>query len=186
MTSMSNKSMTVAELTRLLDVYGAERTRWPAEARAAAALLVASDAEARRLVAETEALDRVLARAPTPDMAAETALAERIVAAAQRSPRIVRLPGTQRVAEAPPSGDAAPRDAARLPVKVVEPRRWRARFVSREMGAAGLLAASLVMGVVIGSSSLPPQLLPALADMAGLGPGRDSLVKIALYDEDTQ
>jgi hypothetical protein len=186
MTSMSIKSMTMAEFARLLDVYGAERTRWPGEARAAAAVLMASDTEARRLVAEAQALDRLLDRAPVPDAAVETALAERIVAAAQRSPRIVRLPSAQQVAEAAPASDAAPREAARLPVKVVDRRRWPARLVSREMGAAGLLAASLVMGVVIGNSSLSPQLLPELADMAGLGPARDSLVKIALYDEDMQ
>jgi hypothetical protein len=186
MTSMSNKSMTMADLARLLDVYGAERTRWPAEARAAAAVLVTADAEARQLVVEAEALDRLLDRAPVPGVAAETALAERIVAAAQRSPRIVRLPSAQRVAEEASGGDAHPREAARLPAKVVARGRWRARLVSREVGAAGLLAASLVMGVVIGNSSLPPQLLPALADMAGLGPDRDSLVKIAIYDEDMQ
>jgi hypothetical protein len=186
MTSMSNKSMTMAELARLLDVYGAERTRWPAEARAAAAVLVTSDAHARRLVAEAEALDRLLDRAPLPDVAVEAALAERIVAAAQRSPRIVRPPSNHRVAEAAPADNAAHRETARLPAKVIERARWGARLGSRELGAAGFLAASLVMGVVIGNASLPPQLLPALADMAGLGHARDSLVKIALYDEENQ
>src|SRR5262245_58863389 len=91
MTSMSNMDMTLVELEQLLDVYGADRVRWPAEARATAAQLAASDARARRLLAEAEALDRVLKSAPVPALAAEAALAERIVAAAQRSPRIVKL-----------------------------------------------------------------------------------------------
>jgi hypothetical protein len=185
MTSMNTKSMTMAELTRLLDVYGAGRTRWPAEARASAAPLVAADAAARRLLAEAEALDRVLDRAPVPGLQVEVALAERIVAAAQRSPRIVPPPSAQRAAEEASPVQAAPRGAARLQA----PAAGRSRVVrlfSRQMGAAGVLAASLLAGVVIGSSSLPPQLLPALADMAGLGPDRDSLVKIALYDEDGQ
>jgi hypothetical protein len=183
MTSMSNKSMTISELERLLDMYGAERTRWPAEGRASAALLVASDPAARRLLAEAEALDRVLDRAPAPlPVQAEAALAERIVAAAQRSPRIVRLPGgPQRAREEPSSGQPA-----LLPVPATGRGHGRLRVLSRQMGAAGLLAASLAMGVAIGNSSLPPRLLPALADMAGLGPGRDSLVKIALYEEDMQ
>src|SRR5438046_2498673 len=91
MTNMSNTSMTLADFERLLDVYGGDRTRWPAEARAAAAQLVARDGKARRLLAEAEALDRVLERAPLPALATEAALADRIVAAAQRSPRIVRI-----------------------------------------------------------------------------------------------
>src|SRR5690606_32478788 len=107
----------------------------------AAAHLVARDGEARRLLAEAEALDRVLEHAPLPPLAAEAALAERIVVAAMRSPRIVRLPGTQRAA------DAAP---ARTPAKTMRTavglrRRWRP--LGREAGAVGLLAASLVLGV---------------------------------------
>ena len=44
MTSMSNMGMTLAELEQLLDVYGGDRVRWPAEARTGAAQLVARDA----------------------------------------------------------------------------------------------------------------------------------------------
>lgn len=191
MTSKSNNSMTIAELEQLLDVYGADRVRWPAEARAAAANLVASDAGARRLLAETAALDHVLERAPVPGLAVEAAVAERIVAAAQRSPRVVPLSGAHRLAEAASPGDAAlllasTAGPSRRRQQSLSSSRWRPRLLSREMGAAGLLAASLAMGVVIGNSTLPPQLLPALADMAGLGPSRDSLVKIAMFEEDAQ
>src|SRR5262249_57354315 len=51
--------------------------------------LVARDGTARRLVAEAEALDKTLERAPLPSLAAEAALADRIIAAARRSPRMV-------------------------------------------------------------------------------------------------
>jgi hypothetical protein len=61
--------------------------------------------------------------------------------------------------------------------------RGRRRLLSREMGAVGLLAASLVMGVVIGSSSLPARILPALTDMTGIAADRDDLIRIALYEE---
>jgi hypothetical protein len=189
MTSMSNMSMTLAEFERLLDVYGADRARWPAEARAAAAQLVAKDADAQRLLAETEALDRVLQNAPVPALAAEAALAERIVAAAQRSPRMVKLPAAPPGAAplraaAPPGNDTGrPRHDAGQGAR---PGLRRVRLLGREAGAAGLLVASLVIGVVIGQSQLPPQVLPALADIAGLSPDRDELVQIALSDEVVQ
>jgi hypothetical protein len=178
MTSMSNMSMTLAELGQLLDVYGADRVRWPAEVRAAAAPLIAKDAEARRLLAEAEALDRVLDSAPVPPLAIEAALAERIVAAAQRSPRIVKLEEARPVA-------ATPVQAAGLPaVATVSPRR--ARLLGREARAVGLLAASLVIGVVLGNSELTPQLLPELADIAGFTSDSGGLVQVALSDEVTQ
>ena len=76
MTNTSN-TMTIAELERLLDVYGSDRTRWPVEARASAGHLAARDRAARRLLAEAEALDRALERAPLPTLAQEAAMAER-------------------------------------------------------------------------------------------------------------
>jgi hypothetical protein len=173
--------MTLAEFERLLDIYGADRMRWPADARAAAAHLAAREAAACRLLAEAEVLDRVLQSAPVPALAVEAALAERIVAAAQRSPRIVKLPSN-----APAADDAAPVQAAAMPSDAAgrDPRfgGGGVRLWSRQAGAVGLLAASLAIGVVIGHSNLSPQLLPALADMAGLA-DHDDLVQIALSDE---
>src|SRR5215470_13350834 len=89
MTGLGN-SMTLLEFERLLDVYGSDRTRWPVDARASAGQLAARDPAARRLLGEAEALDRVLERAPLPSLASEAALADRIIAAAQRTPRMVR------------------------------------------------------------------------------------------------
>jgi len=168
MTSMSNTSMTLTEFERLLDVYGGDRTRWPTEARAAAAHLVARDADARRVLAEADALDRVLERAPLPALAKEGALADRIVAAAERSPRIVKITGAR------PAHSAAPaaKGSGRAPV----------RLSSAKVGAAGLLVASLMIGVVIGRTSLPEQLLPGLADISRSAP--NDLMLIALADED--
>jgi hypothetical protein len=57
------------------------------------------------------------------------------------------------------------------------------RLLSREAGAAGFLVASLVVGVVIGNSNLPRQIVPELADLAGLSSERSGLVQIALSDE---
>lgn len=45
---------------RLLDAYGADFRRWPAETRAAAATFAAQDADAAALLAEARKLDAVL------------------------------------------------------------------------------------------------------------------------------
>src|SRR5262245_26788916 len=165
---MSNTSMTLTEFERLLDIYGGDRTRWPTEARAAAAHLVARDAGAQGLLAEAEALDRVLERAPLLALAKEAVLADRIVAAAQRSPRIVKI------GSGPAAQPAAPAAAGS--------GRQRPRYTRARVGAAGLLVASLMFGVVIGRTGLPQQLLPELAQMAGSATNDFKL--IAMADED--
>src|SRR5262245_7919941 len=71
-------------LERLLEIYGADRTRWPARERLRFASLVAEDEASRRLMAEASALDRLLDVAPKASAAREHALKERIVAAALR------------------------------------------------------------------------------------------------------
>jgi hypothetical protein len=168
MTSMSNTSMTLTEFERLLDIYGGDRTRWPTEARAAAAHLVARDADAQHLLAEAEALDRVLERAPLPALAKEAALADRIVAAAQRSPRIVKIGGAPRAQPAAPAAAAG--------------GRLRPRLGSARVGAAGLLVASLMFGLVIGRTGLAQHLLPELAQIEGSAANDFKL--IAMADED--
>lgn len=175
MTNMSNTGMTLADFERLLDVYGGDRTRWPAEARAAAAQLVARDAKARRTLAEAESLDRVLERAPLPSLAVEAALAERIVAAAQRSPRIVKIATGQPSVVSLPEGRALP------------PRRpaaWKFGLLRGEVRAATLLAASLMVGIFIGVSNVPQSVVPALADLAGTDRSAHSLAQVEPYDED--
>ena len=175
MTNMSNTGMTLADFERLLDVYGGDRTRWPAEARAAAAQLVARDAKARRTLAEAEALDRVLERAPLPSLAVEAALAERIVTAAQRSPRIVKIATGQASVVSLPDGRALP-----------PPRSPSRKFglLRGEVRAATLLAASLMVGIFIGISNVPQSVVPALADLAGTDRGAYSLAQVEPYDED--
>jgi hypothetical protein len=176
---MSNMGMTLAELEQMLDVYGADRVRWPSSARTAATQLIARDAGAQRLLAEAEALDLVLESAPVPALAIEAALVERIVAAAQRSPRIVKLDDSR------PAAAMAPVQAAALPA-VTRPAVRRTWLLGREARAVGFLAACLAIGVVLGDSDLTPQFLPDLADITGLASDGGGLVQIALSDEITQ
>jgi hypothetical protein len=172
MTNNANTGMTLADFEQLLDVYGGDRSRWPAEMRAAAAQRVARDGNARRLLAEAEGLDRALERAPLPALATEAALADRIVAAARRSPRIVSV-SAQRSSGAPSAVSAA------RPVE----SGWKALPGGRA-SAAGLLAASLVGGFLLGLSSLPVNVVPELADLAGIDRGGYSLAQLDLLDED--
>ena len=171
MTNAIGNTMTLTEFERLLEVYGSDRTRWPVAARASAGQLVTRLPAARRLLAEAEAVDRVLERAPMTSLAREAALAERIVAAARRSPRMVATSAATR----------PPADEGELP----DQPRWltpRTTFG----GAAGALAASLVLGVLIGLSSLSQSVLPALEQMTGiaLSPTTSVIAQVDLLDED--
>ena len=171
MTNAIGNTMTLTEFERLLEIYGSDRTRWPVAARASAGQLVARLPAARRLLAEAEALDRVLERAPMTSLAREAALAERIIAAARRSPRMVAKSAATR-----PSTDAE-----ELPG---QPRWLTPRTTFG--GAAGALAASLVLGVLIGLSSLSQSVLPALEQMTGiaLSPTTSVIAQVDLLDED--
>ena len=176
----TSNTMTIAEFERLLDVYGGDRTRWPVEARASAGHLVARDRAARRLLAEAEALDRALERAPLPTLAQEAAIAERIVAAARRSPRIVSPARTE--AGRP---DTRPADnVVQLPAARGRPRWLTTRTAFS--GAASALAASLALGVFLGLSNLSQGVLPAVEQMTGIPLGSNSAVvaQIDLLDED--
>src|SRR5262245_54778476 len=173
-------TMSLPEFERLLGIYGSDRTRWPVEARASAGQLTARDPAACRLLLEAEALDRILERAPLPSLASEAALAERIVAAAQRSPRMV------------PSGEtgaslqgerAFPRAGTHSVVRLAERRRWLSRSPAGR--AAGLLAACLMLGVFLGAAAVPQPVIPALEEFTGISIGSGSSMQtLDPFDED--
>ena len=126
---MTRKGLDTVGLDKLeatLDTYGADRTRWPAPLRHALSGLIAGNAEAQELLKQAEAFDRLLDKAPQYDAARLGKLTERIVAAAERQPRLV---AEQRVA----TGHLALRHRHGL--------------------AATALAASLVLGVLAGQSN---------------------------------
>jgi hypothetical protein len=185
---MSNASntMTVAEFERLLDIYGSDRTRWPVEARANAGHLVARDRAARRLLAEAEALDRALERAPLPTLAQEAVIAERIVSAARRTPRIV--PAAKDVPAQQISSGAGSQGADNVVWLSGLRRRAQRLTVTSSLGgvAAGALAASLVVGILIGHSNLTQPVLPAIEQLTGitLGANAPVVAQIDLLDED--
>jgi hypothetical protein len=142
-------------LERLLDVCGADRTRWPARERLRIASFIGEDEGAKRLLAEADALDSLLDLAPRASEARERALQERIVAAALRSSEI-RLAVVSSRAVAPVASSLR----SKYPV-------FGKGRVSRDWPAAALLAASLVMGVVLGSAGTLDKAVQEVADISG-------------------
>ncbi len=93
--------------------------------------------------------------------------------AAQRSPRIVRIPtGKSSVISLPGSDFLQQRTGS-----------WKQQFLRSDVRAAAVLAASLVVGICIGISNVPQSVLPGLADLAG-DRGGYSLAQFEPFDED--
>jgi ferric-dicitrate binding protein FerR (iron transport regulator) len=114
-------------LETALDTYGADRTRWPAPLRHELSALIAGDGEARTLLRDAELFDQLLDSAPQYDAARLDSLKQRIENAVVHQPRLV----------------ASRPEAAPLTIL----RRFHGL-------AATALAASLVLGVMAGQSSI--------------------------------
>lgn len=164
----------LAELTafeNVLDTFGGNPARWPAERRERLMSLAAADADAARLLREAKALDAVLTKAAGPPVGDTRALADRIAAAvantapgqATRTERGTdQSPGQNHGSPENPSGvviawprtgesSRAAEQAAVLTGSM--PRRER---VSGGWRTAALLAASLVVGLFVGVADLVP------------------------------
>lgn len=89
---MSRNSLGPVGLDKLeaaLDTYGADRTRWPAPLRLSLSGLIAGNPDAHQMLKDAEAFDRLLDKAPQYDAARLDKLSDRIIAAAERQPRLV-------------------------------------------------------------------------------------------------
>ncbi len=108
-------------------------------------------------MAEAAALDRLLDVAPTARKEQEQGLTGRIVAAA----RLQHKPLS--------ASEVAPAvsNIVKLPAWVRRPQIARA-FGASEWPAAGLLAASLVLGVMLGSAGTLDSTMQEVAEVAGL------------------
>ena len=146
-----NATFDLTEFEALLATYGANTARWPIERRAVAGALLAADPQARALLAEARALDDLLDLAPPPGADRQAKVAARIVA--------------QALSERPASTEPKP-----IVDNVVPLRRLTATKsatpamhppVPRRQGwqVGGVLAASLVLGLLIGSFGLTAGML---------------------------
>jgi len=136
MTNERNQASEIEALERLVEAFGADRTRWPARARLRFASVLAEDGNARRLVAEAAALDRILDMAPLVPLVRQQRLADRIVASAMRNDTRLRQ-GAENVV--PLSGAAGRLSRGQ-------------RFGAPVWKSAAVLAASLVLGILAGSN----------------------------------
>ncbi len=161
MTSKDRQTEDREALARLLDVYGADRTRWPARERLRFAGVVIEDKAAARLLGEAEALDRLLDRAPRVSEARIDALKERVVAAALRSDR----PQLRAIAGSKPEPAKAWLGQMRRPGLSASFREWP---------AAAVLAASLVLGVMLGSAGTFDTTMQQVASVAGISSASDN------------
>lgn len=163
----------IAALSRLLESHGADRTRWPAPERLRFAGLLQNDPHARRLLAEAGALDRLLDLAPRVASDREAALTDRIMVSAAGCPQVAAavVPRASAYGAAPaPSAEIASISPARLAgVKGGNAARaivcMSRRMVRSNWPAAGLLAASLFIGIATGGSGY---LVPALQGLPGV------------------
>jgi hypothetical protein len=172
MTKMDRRAEDREALERLLDIYGADRTRWPARERLRFASVVSEDKAAARLLAEAAALDRLLEQAPRASGADIDALKERIMAAALRS-------GAPQLAVVA-SGKLA--SGTVIPVQGRRPA-FAARFGRGEWPAAALLAASLVLGVMLGSAGTFDATVQEMAQVTGLTSTPSDTSQLAFGEE---
>ncbi len=128
----------LAELTTVLDAYGADRSRWPMQRRHALAPYL-DDPVAVRMIADAAALDRVVALAPPDPEAHLLALKARILS------RVRTDTATETETDAATSmpGPVVPMRRPVVPGKAFPPRR--------STQAAVLVAACLLVGIFVGS-----------------------------------
>lgn len=160
MTSTTEQAEPMAELTRLLETWGATPARWPPHVRLRIEQLSTAGAEASAALAEALALDCVLDRvgdAPaTLSPAKASALADRIVMAALAE---------ETVRPVAPSAIGATAQVIQLSTR---PRVPYAAPAGRRWQAAALMAASLLAGLYLGGNLNLAPVFQELADAIGL------------------
>lgn len=156
-----DREITLERFAAIVDAYGASPMRWPVAERSAAEALLAVSAEARALLADARMLDGMLASAPVE--APSSALVERLMAA---RPRAAASPVA-----------AKPQGFFRELIAVIWP------YGSPAL-PTGALAASIVLGVALGSVSeiavldtVSPQVTASDETETG-----DRLIALALAD----
>lgn len=123
---MTKNAMTLERFATILDAYGGEVWRWPAEERVAAERLLTASPEARALRERAAILDRALEEAPS--LRPSPALRRAVLQTAPAAPRAAAGPSVRDIWTAVIRGIAG----------------WRV--------AGPVLAASLMLGIVTGGA----------------------------------
>jgi hypothetical protein len=153
-----------AELTDFeqhLEIYGSRAEKWPAAARERFEQLLANEARAKELLADAQALERLLDRAPSPNPARMQVLSDRIVALA--------------------TGEAG-RASAPVIIDLAARRRPRPAPPALQWKLASALAASLMFGIYIGAAPRVVSAVEAIAGAVGLPADAESS-DLVLFDD---
>lgn len=157
-----NREISLERFAAIVDAYGASPMRWPADERGAAEALLAFSADARALLDEARMLDGVLAAAPVE--VPSDALVARLMAARPR-------PAT-------PVPAGKPRSIFRELISAIWPNGSPAI-------PAGALAASIMLGIALGSVSEIAVLNGSqIAAASGESEADERLIALALADID--
>ena len=164
----------LAELSHLLDAWGGAPARWPPHVSQRIGQILAANPSGQVLLVEARALDQLFDRAretitPTPH-----GLADRILAAA--------------LADSPTGWQSATRTPAKVIALPSRPRPQAAPVMRGQWRAAGLMAASLLLGIYIGGAVNLAPALQDLADAIGLSTEIEPVLVASgeeLNDEDT-
>ncbi len=123
-----------------------------------------TDSTERGLTDAAAAFDRLLACAkPARDATRELVLLDRIVAAAERSPRLAAV-----MAGAAMASNTHPPVIARIEVKPSATQRKVQRSSRDWWGGAGIMAASLLVGIIAGQSTFSEQTVRGFEQATGI------------------
>jgi len=147
-----------------LDIHGARAERWSAADRQRFETLLANEPRAQTLMAEERAFERLLDRMPSVDAKKLANLGDRIAAAVD--------------AEKRPRSEAAVVELS----KVREARRTPSPRYGAGWRVASALAASLILGVYIGTAPGVVSAVEAIADTVGITEPADD-DNLAFFDD---
>ncbi len=165
MTVDADRDRLMERLAEVVAAYGGDSARWPAPDRALLCAFVDADPDAKQLVGHGAAFDRLLDLAAT-DAVGEGARRARL--ADHLMAHVGQTAARERTAQHPTPGVIAfpARSSTPAPRATIArdqhgpPPNWM-------LGAA--LAASLVLGVIVGASGIVEPAATGMTELAGLG-----------------
>ena len=173
MTKMDRQAEDREALERLLDIYGADRTRWPARERLRFASVISEDKAAARHAGGSRR-----ARPAAGTGAARERRRHRGAEGAHHG-RGSCDRGRRNLLSSPPASRPVA-SVHRLPARR---RSIAARFGRGQWPAAAMLAASLVLGVMLGSAGTFDATVQEMAQVTGLSSTASDSSQLALGEE---
>lgn len=169
MTDKTNRDDLMQRLTDVIDAYGGDRNRWPEADQRRLEVLLSGDDQARKIIEDGAALDRLLTSAE----AVETQRSDRSAALADRiMANIEDAAGAGQESAARPSATiiSLPNRRASEPVTVERPVLTPSAWLP-----VAALAASLMVGIFVGAGGYLESTASSLTELAGLSTSSEAL-----------